>query len=72
VAVLAAPEPIPDNALLSPLWGEGGEMFSHKSMLSDWSQAGYAGKLLCGGRDDAGLALRKRAAQEVPAASCAT
>ncbi|PSC74164.1 sugar phosphate phosphate translocator [Micractinium conductrix] len=43
VAVQQPAAIIADNALLSPLWGEAGEMFSQRSMLSDWSQAGYAG-----------------------------
>ncbi|KAL4422481.1 hypothetical protein ABPG75_008678 [Micractinium tetrahymenae] len=35
----------PADAQLSPLWGENGELFSPRSMMSDWSQAGYAANL---------------------------
>lgn len=34
----------PDSAQLSPLWGENGELYNPRSMMSDWSQAGYAGR----------------------------
>ena len=40
------PPPVPSNAQFSPLWGRYGEKFNPASMLTDVSQAGYAGE--CG------------------------